>query len=246
MCRHLAYLGPPVRLRSLVLDAPHGLVEQARRPKLQTSGHANPDGYGVAWYEPGRSTPRRHRSPNPIWDDHELPGLAERVDARALVGAVRLASPGSPVEETGNAPFVAEQFAWSLNGVVDGWHNGVGDELRRRVSPRRAAGITGVTDGEALFALALDGLDEGAELADALANVVAHVGARTTGRLNVLLTDGQDLVATAYGNSLFVRDDAESVVVASEPLDDDRRWTRVPDRSLVTADLRDGITTRPL
>ena len=246
MCRHLAYLGPPVRLRSLLVDASHGLVEQARRPRLQTSGHANPDGYGVAWYEPGRATPHRHRSATAIWADPELPSLAEHVDATAVLAAVRLASPGSPVEETGNAPFVAERFAWSLNGVVDGWHNGVGEDLRRRVSPRRAAGITGVTDGEAMFALALDALDDGAPLEDALANVIATVGARTTGRLNVLLTDGRHLVATAYGNSLFTRADDQSVTVASEPLDDDPRWSRVPDRSLVTADLRHGLTTRPL
>jgi glutamine amidotransferase len=246
VCRHLAYLGPPVRLRSLLFDAPHGLVEQARRPRLQTSGDANPDGYGVAWYEPGRPTPHRHRSPTPIWDDPTLADLADRADATAVVGAVRLASPGSPVEESGNAPFVAERFAWSLNGVVDGWHDGVGEELRRRVSPRRRSGIAGVTDGEALFALALDAVDDGATVADALANVMATVGARTTGRLNVLFTDGDELVATAYGNSLFTLDDAESVVVASEPLDDDRRWRHVPDRSLVTADARRGVTTRPL
>ncbi len=29
MCRHLAYLGPPVTLRSLLIDPPHGLY---RRP----------------------------------------------------------------------------------------------------------------------------------------------------------------------------------------------------------------------
>jgi glutamine amidotransferase len=246
VCRHLAYLGPPVRLRSLLVDAPHGLVEQARRPRLQRSGDSNPDGYGVAWYEPGHATPRRHRSPTPIWDDPALADLADRVDATAVVGAVRLASPGSPVEETGNAPFVAERFAWSLNGIVDGWPNGVGEALRRRVSPRRAAGIAGVTDGEALFALALDAVDDGATLADALANVMATVGARTTGRLNVLFTDGDQLVATAYGNSLFTLADAESVVVASEPLDQDPRWSRVPDGSLVTADARRGVATSRL
>jgi len=246
VCRHVAYLGPPVRLRSLLVDAPHGLVEQARRPRLQTSGTANPDGYGVAWYEPGRPTPRRHRSATPIWADAALPSLAAQVDATAVVGAVRLASPGSPVEETGNAPFVADQFAWSLNGVVDGWHNGVGEQLRRRISPGRAAGIAGVTDGEALFALALDALDDGATLDDALASVIATVGAHATGRLNVLLTDGHRLVGTAYGNSLFTRSDDHSVVVASEPLDDDPRWTHVPDRSLVTAEVRRGVTTSPL
>jgi glutamine amidotransferase len=235
VCRHLAYLGPPLRLGRLLVDAPHALIEQARRPRLQTSGTANPDGFGMAWYEPDQPTPRRYRTVTPIWNDPELADLA-RVEAPALVAAVRLASPGSPVDVTGNAPFVAERFAWSMNGVVDGWHDGVGDGLRGRVSRHRAAGIGGVTDSEALFALALDVLDAGGSLAEALATVVATVGARATGRLNVLLTDGRQLAASAYGNSLFTREDDRSVVVASEPLDDDAGWTPVPDRSLVTAD----------
>ena len=235
MCRHLAYLGPPLRLGRLLVDAPHALVEQARRPRLQTSGNANPDGFGVAWYGPDQPAPRRYRTTAPIWADPQLQELA-RVEATACVAAVRLASPGSPVEVTGNAPFVADRFAWSLNGVVDRWHDGVGDGLRGRVSRQRAAGIDGVTDSETLFALALDVLDAGASPAEALATVVATVGARATGRLNVLLTDGRELAASAYGNSLFTREGDRSVVLASEPLDDDPRWTPVPDRSLVTAD----------
>ena len=29
MCRHLAYLGPPASLRSLLIDPPHSLYRQA-------------------------------------------------------------------------------------------------------------------------------------------------------------------------------------------------------------------------
>ena len=169
MCRHLAYLGPPTTLGALLVDAPHGLVDQAHHPRFQTSGHDNPDGWGVAWYEPGQPTPQRHRSPTPIWADADVATLASR-RAPVLLGAARLASPGSPVERSGNAPFVAERFAWSLNGVVEGWHDGVGTDLRAQLTPARAAGIEGVSDGEALFALALDRLDAG------------DVGARGAGR----------------------------------------------------------------
>jgi glutamine amidotransferase len=240
MCRHLAYLGPPTTLGALLVDAPHGLVHQAHHPRFQTSGHHNPDGWGVAWYEPGQPTPQRHRSPTPIWADADVATLASR-QAPVLLGAARLASPGSPVERSGNAPFVAERFAWSLNGVVEGWHDGVGTDLRAQLTPARAAGIEGVSDGEALFALALDRLDAGASAPEALADVVALVTARTDGRLNLLLTDGESLTATAWGNSLFTRSGDDSLVIASEPIDDDDGWVRVPDRTLVTAD---GTTAR--
>jgi gamma-glutamyl hercynylcysteine S-oxide hydrolase len=239
MCRHLAYVGPPIALTKLLHDAPHGLVHQAQHPLHQISGTANPDGYGVAWYEPGDPRPRRHRSTTSIWADDELRTIARWVRAPAVLGAARLASPGSPVEISGNAPFVADRYAFSLNGAVDGWTDGIGPELRALVSPRRAATITGSTDTETLFAITLDRLDQGAPPVDALLSVVALVGSRTTGRLNLLLTDGATVAASASGNSLFALDRAGCVVVASEPLDDDPGWVPVPDRSVLVADATD-------
>ena len=234
MCRHLAYVGRPVALAELLCDAPHGLVDQARHPRHQTSGTANPDGYGVAWYEGHAARPRRHRSTTPIWADPQLRALAGTVSP-AVLGAARLASPGAPVELSGNAPFVAEGFAFSLNGIVDGWPDGVDAALRDVVSPPRRAAIEGVTDAETLFAIVLDLLDEGATPAGALAGVVRAVEARTTGRLNLLLTDGTAIAATACGNSLFACPRPGAALVASEPVDADPGWFRVPDRTVVVA-----------
>jgi glutamine amidotransferase len=235
MCRHLAYLGPPVTLATLIHEAPHGLVDQAAHPRRQTSGTANPDGYGVAWYEPGRARPRRHRSTTPIWSDDDLIALARSVRSPAVLGAARLASPGSPVEVAGNAPFVADRFAFSLNGVVDGWADVVGAQLGELVSRQRSAAIEGVSDAETLFAIALDLLDEGASPLDALAGVVTTVEGRTTGRLNLLLSDGAVVAASACGNSLFTLERDGAVLVASEPVDDDPRWSAVPDRTVLVA-----------
>ena len=234
MCRHLAYVGRPVALAALLCDAPHGLVDQARHPRHQTSGTANPDGYGVAWYEAGAGGPRRHRSTTPIWADPEVAALAGTV-APAVLGAARLASPGAPVERSGNAPFIADGWAFSLNGIVHGWGDGIGADLRDGVSPRRRAVIEGVSDAETLFALVLDRLDEGDTPADALARVVTRVEARTTGRLNLLLTDGAAIAATACGNSLFACPRPGAALVASEPVDADPGWFRVPDRTVVVA-----------
>ena len=54
MCRHLAYLGPPVTLRSLLTDPPSGLGTQAWAPRRQRHGTMNVDGFGVGWYADGR------------------------------------------------------------------------------------------------------------------------------------------------------------------------------------------------
>src|SRR5260370_23223105 len=98
MCRRLAYVGSPVALAELLYDAPHGLVDQAARPRCQTSGTANPDGYGIAWYEAGQPGPRRHRSTTPMWADDELGRLAREIRSPAVLRAARLAPPGPPRE----------------------------------------------------------------------------------------------------------------------------------------------------
>ena len=229
MCRHLAYVGPPVALRSLLFDAPHALVHQARSPKLQTAGRDNPDGWGVAW---GAPTFERYRSALPIWEDLAFKGT-ER--APAILAAARYASRGSLPDERNSAPFLSGSWAFSLNGYVAGFRDGFGTELRAAATPSRAAGIEGDTDSEVLFALALDRLDAGATPGEALADVTRMVRARSVGALNLLLTDGHDIAATALDNSLFVRR-APGLLVASEPLDDDQSWLEVDNGSLVEND----------
>ena len=55
MCRHLAYLGPPVPLAALLLEPPHALLRQSWAPRdMRGGGTVNADGFGVGWYpEPG-------------------------------------------------------------------------------------------------------------------------------------------------------------------------------------------------
>ncbi len=117
--------------------------------------------------------------------------------------------------------------------------------LRHMVSDTRAAAIEGASDSEVLFALTLDRLDAGADPTTALARVVAEVGAVAPARLNLVLTDGRKVAATASGDSLFVLESDGAVVVASEPYDDDPRWQPVPDGSSVGANAS-GATVAPL
>ncbi|MEA2826510.1 MAG: gamma-glutamyl hercynylcysteine S-oxide hydrolase [Actinomycetota bacterium] len=238
MCRFLCYLGPPVTLASVVLDPPYCLRRQAHAPRHQRVGAINADGFGVGWYDFGRRPePARFRTARPIWADRSFESLAGLVVAPAVVAAVRDATPPSPVEETGSQPFTWGPWLFAHNGKVEAW--GVDPEvkaaLRRSLSDRRAAGVEGGADSEILFALALDELDRGATPAGALAAVVARARAVAPSVLNLLLTDGHRVVATAGGDSLFVLRADDSVVVASEPYDDDPAWERVPDGSMVEA-----------
>ncbi len=60
--------------------------------------------------------------------------------------------------------------------------------------------------------------------------VVHDVLSLTTGRLNLLLTDGRHVYGTRYGNSLFILGERP---LSSEPLDDQPAWRELPDESLV-------------
>jgi len=235
MCRHLAYLGPPVSLASLLYDPPQSLLRQSWAPRQQRFGTINADGYGVGWYQPEvRPEPARFRRAGPMWADRSLESLAAVVRTGAFLAAVRSATPPAPIEETGAAPFTDGRWLFSLNGVVDG------DlvSLRRQASPGRQAGISGASDAEVLFALLLDRLDCAIGPEQALADLLRTV----PGRLNLLLTDGAAVWATAHGDTLYWRPDpgdaraqSASVVVVSEPLDDEPGWIPVPDGSVLTA-----------
>lgn len=246
MCRFLAYLGPPVTLRSLVLDPPHSLLEQSYAPRHLRSGRLNADGFGVGWYDlDRRPEPALYRTARPLWADRSFPSFGGLVASGAVLAAVRSATPPSPVEESNTPPFAAGPWLFAFNGAVDGFREGVGLTLRGRLSHRRANGLEGTSDSEVVFALLLDQLDAGAGLGLALSTAVSDIVGITTARLNLVVTDGRQMGATAYGNSLFLREGDGAVVLASEPYDDDERWREVPDTSVVLA-TGDGATVAPL
>jgi len=107
MCRHLAYLGPPVTLRSVLIDPPFGLYRQAWAPRFQRPGAVNADGFGVGWYcdasgddpgdlgDLGGPEPARYRQAVPIWADQSVAELARVTRTGALLAMVRNATPGT-------------------------------------------------------------------------------------------------------------------------------------------------------
>ncbi|HEY4397099.1 MAG TPA: ergothioneine biosynthesis protein EgtC [Acidimicrobiia bacterium] len=250
MCRHLAYVGPPVTLEELILEPEHSLLRQASAPRHQTHGRFNADGFGVGWYDrTQRAEPARYRTPHAIWADASFASFAGLVSSKAVLAAVRSASPGMPIEETSTAPFTDGPWLFSHNGFVPEFDTGVGRALRRDVSEARLQGLQSATDSELLFALVLDRVDTGASPADALVSVTALVeNEQADARLNFLITDGERIAATAWRNSLFLLDDRRlegAVAIASEPYDDDERWEPVPDGSVVELD-DDKLAIRPI
>ncbi|MFE9693557.1 ergothioneine biosynthesis protein EgtC [Micromonospora sp. NPDC005806] len=246
MCRHLAYLGPPVSLRSLLYDPPYGLLRQSWAPRdMRGGGTINADGFGVGWYPPGDGDPVRYRRAQPLWSDTTLPGLAAATVAGAVLAAVRSATVGMPVQETAAAPFAEGRWLFSHNGVIRGWPDAVAP-LAAELPVRDLLTLDAPTDAALLWALVRHRLRAGEDPARAVADTVAAVAAVAPGsRLNLLLTDGTSAVASVSGHALSVRAGDRSVLLASEPLDDEPGWRPVPDGQLVVATAT-GLDTREL
>jgi len=235
MCRHLAYLGPPVTLRSVIADPPHGLYRQAWAPRYQGCGAINADGFGVGWYPDGEAEPARYRQSMPIWADESFLDVARLTSAGALLAAVRNATPGTSGGPAAVAPFRHRRWLFSHNGAVDGWPASTAG-LAAALPAVSLLELEARVDSALMWALVLHRLRQGVGPAQALAGTAdALQAAGVTGRFNFLLTDGREIAATAAGHSLYYRRQPGAVTVASEPGDDAAGWIEVPRAALVTA-----------
>jgi len=244
MCRHLAYVGEPLRPGELLTDPPHSLVRQSWAPRRQQHGVVNADGFGIGWYVDGLTEPARHRGAGPVWSDETFTDLARVVRTTAMLAAVRSATVGMAGGQAAAAPFRSGPWLFSHNGAVDGWP-AVAGRLGWGLDPAALAMLEAPTDSALLWAVASGLLALGKPPEAALAELVARAVEAGGGRLTFLLTDGHRITATAWGTSLCWRRLAGGIVVASEPYDDDPSWVDVPDRSLLVADPA-GASVEPL
>jgi gamma-glutamyl hercynylcysteine S-oxide hydrolase len=178
----------------------------------------NADGWGVGFYAGLRPQPARWRSNRPLWADASFASVAPVITSRCVLAAVRSATAGMPMDETAAAPFQSGRWLLSHNGVVD----------RAVLGPHPAA--ESMCDSALLAAHLFEfGPERLGEFVTAVAR--GDPGAR----LNLLLTDGQRVLATRWNDTLSVLATDDGVVVASEPYDDDPRWTDLPEHHLVEA-----------
>ncbi len=218
MCRHLGWLGAEATVSSLLLDPPHGLRVQSYAPRRQKHGLMNADGWGVGFFDAfsDGEVPRRWRSAAPLWGDASFDSVAPALRSHCVVAAVRSATVGMPIEASATAPFTDGRWLLSHNGVVD-----------RSVLPLTSTAES-VCDS-AMLAATIFALGP-----DVLGDTIAQIGALDPrARLNVLVADGSRMLATVWGDTLFILRRDDGVVLASEPYDDDPAWEDVPDRHVV-------------
>ncbi len=213
MCRFTLYLGPTIRLASLVVEPTHSIIAQSFHSKSQEEP-LNGDGFGIAWYAPTMAEePALFRSVTPAWNNTNLLELARVVESPLILAHVRAATKHGGQSEANCHPFRSGRHAFMHNGDIGDFQK-LRRPLLESLGDEAFHGIHGNTDSEHLFALAMDELGkakgQGAErLAQALEAAVARVvmlgkvhGQGAPSYLNVAFSDGECAVACRYTTEL--------------------------------------------
>jgi len=252
MCRWIAYRGETIPLEQYVTAPAHSLVVQSLKA-LESTASTNGDGFGMGWYgehpEPGL-----YREVRPAWSDENLRYLCRHIRSHLFFGHVRAAT-ATPTTRPNCHPFVCGRWMFMHNGEVGNWAR-----VRRKVEalipdefyPSRI----GTTDSEAVF-LAILGAGVERDPVGATLRTLATLA--EMGRANKeplrftsALTDGRNLYAFRFSandksNSLYYRASGPDLLIASEPLDDNREvWNPVPTNHMLVARAGAAIELSPI
>jgi glutamine amidotransferase len=199
MCRWLAYSGSPILLEELLYKPKYSLIDQSMHSRLGVET-TNGDGFGVGWYASGDAAePSLFRGVGPAWSDLNLRDLARTVRSPLFLAHIR-ASTGTPVQQTNCHPFRYGRWLWLHNGSIRGFPE-VKRELTFAIDPDLYTSVTGSTDSEVMFYLALTfGLRD-----DPVAAVQRMVGrVEAAGHRHGVEHPMQMTVATTDGDSVWV------------------------------------------
>ncbi len=222
MCRFALYMGPEIKMGSLVTEPTHSIIVQSYRSK-EREEPLNGDGFGVAWYPPDRSeAPGVFKSVSPAWNNQNLLSLSRVIHSRCILAHVRAATPGLPVTQFNCHPFAWKQFTFMHNGEIRAFQT-VKRQLRRSLSDASYAWMQGSTDSETIFALfadiysSLKGESSAEKMAtavlatiDSIESLLQSAGHTAGCDLNLVVSDGRSAIVSRYStegttpNSLYV------------------------------------------
>jgi glutamine amidotransferase len=221
MCRFTMYLGPPVRLSTLLTEPAHSLIHQSYHAE-ERSEPLNGDGFGVGWYAPRLTTqPAVFHEITPAWNNRNLFSMARLLTSPCVMAHIRAASPGSDVNLANCHPFAYGDYLLMHNGRIGSFKK-IRRALLEGLTDEAFDVVKGSTDTEHLFAVFVDeivrngcpvdpggaaaahgtgahGLAE--RLVSALRRVLelAHAeGDGTSSFLNVAVTDGRHAAVSRY------------------------------------------------
>jgi len=259
MCRLYGFrANEPTKVECSLVHAQNALMAQSREDQEGlTHGH----GWGVAEHPDG--IPFVEKQAWAAYHGEQFKKTAARVYSKAVIAHVRRATVGPPGLENTH-PFVHGPWLFAHNGTVPNFDH-VRDRLIDALDPLHRSEIRGSTDSEHVFRYLLGLWQHDPErdlletLRSGLEQVIAwcrDIDSQAKASLNVLWTDGEHLVGSRLGRTLWylerdgihvceicgkshVHHNPErayrAVEIASEPITHER-WLQVPDGTVFSVD----------
>ena len=263
MCRLLGYLGSPLTLEKLLYQPEHSLIVQSYQPKEMKVAILNADGFGMGWYDSVKEAPPyTYKNTIPIWHDLNLPQLSRYVESPCMLGYVRSATPGLPVDFSNTQPFTDDNWLFFHNGFIENFRSTLYLKIRQALNDTSYQWIQGNTDSEHIFAMVLDEVAKNPQLSKelALGKVISQLAhwsepLQVPLAINLLMSNGKQLIASRYGKHVsppslyWLKNDLnfpQGVIIASEPLFEGN-WNRCPESSIISVgeDLEVNISDIP-
>jgi predicted glutamine amidotransferase len=278
MCRLYGFrANEDTKVECTLVYAQNALLLQSRADRR---GKSHADGWGIGYYQNGG--PAVESRDTAAYADIHFSVTAERLYSRTVVAHVRRATVG-PAALENTHPFRHGPWVFAHNGTVTGFKK-LRHRLEQETGPTLLEHRRGTTDSELAFywllsRMARVGLnaEERADDPAALAAVVREAVELLDGRcrqaspkriprLNFLLTDGENLIATRWNHTLYwvlrrgIHDceicgiphvnhssgiDYRAVVVASEPISHES-WQALPESSVLAVDRDIKVQVQPI
>jgi glutamine amidotransferase len=254
MCRFTAYLGnKPMLIKSVLGDPTNSLIHQSKSAKEGKTG-VNGDGFGIGWYNHEIDhLPAVFKSILPAWNDENLINISSKIASECFMGHVRASTVGS-VNSANCHPFSYKKLLFMHNGTIRDFRK-IKKKIIDKIADKYLDNIKGQTDSEYLFALFCTMLGRNIKaptskhLVDAfkktfleLHEVQQEYKKSSFSRLNLVITDGNIMVATRYSSrqedaplSLYYNDLVDDgFLISSEVLNaTSKRWKKVPKNHFV-------------
>ena len=259
MCRLYGFHATePTKVECSLVHAQNALMSQSR---VDSQGLSHGHGWGVATYVNG--LPNIEKQAWAAYHGELFRKTAARIYAKTVIAHVRRATIGPPAPANTH-PFDHGRWSFAHNGTLPGFES-VRDRMIDAIDPAHRIEIRGSTDSEHVFRflLSLWEHDPARPLLETLRVGLGRVveWCREIDReapvgLNVLWTDGERLVGSCIGRTLWYleRDDIvacdicgvphvhhkpsqryRAVEIASEAITDEG-WLHVPDGTVYSVD----------
>jgi len=270
MCRLYAlHANEPTRVECGLIKSQNALMAQSRS---DATGVMHGHGWGVADYTDG--LPAIEKQTWAAFHGEHFSRAASRVYARTVVAHVRRATVG-PTSIENTHPFHYKRWIFAHNGTVPHFDE-VRHDLLNAMDPVHRSQIKGQTDSEHVFHYLLSEYQKhpDAQLLDTVRDGLARIMRRVLDidpeakpGLNIVLTDGDQLIASRLNRSLVylsrdhafecpicrkphvhhdVRNSYRAVEIASEPVTRHDIWDEVPNAKVLRVNEDFSIDMRDL